>query len=362
MKRIGICNTNLEPGDAVSNDMLGMYKRLHKKGYRVRLFAFGSSLIEPPVYPIEALPEFLYDSEDLCIYHYATGWEQGLGILSRLKCRKIIKYHNVTPCEFFEGINEDYAQACTLGRKLLTRLPELGVNLYLACSDYSKQELIRAGAKASICEIVPPFHHVDRLKGLEADLAALDRFSHESVNILMVGRIAPNKSYDRLIDAFACYTREYNPKSRLLIVGGQDPKLQSYGEYLKNRIARNRLEKKVVFTGKVSDAALKAYYLVADIFLITSKHEGFCVPMVEAMSMKIPIVAVSGSAVTGTLGDSGILWEEFDPELIAASANAIASDEHLRFALGEMGWKRYQAYFSNERIENDFLRVLGPFL
>ena len=362
MKRIGICNTNLESGDAVSNDMLGMYERLREKGYQVRLFALGTTLSEPVVYPIETLSDFVYNTEDLCLYHYATGWEQGLNILSRLKCRKIIKYHNVTPCEFFEGVNEDYAQACTIGRELLTKLPEMDVDLYLACSEYSKQELIRAGAKASICEIVPPFHHVERLKGLEADLAVLDRFSDESVNLLMVGRIAPNKGYDRLIDAFDCYTREYNPKSRLLIVGGQDPKLQSYGDFLKNRIAGSGLEQKVFLTGKVSDAALKAYYLIADIFLITSLHEGFCVPMVEAMSMKIPIVAVSGSAVTGTLGNSGILWEEFDPELIAASANAIASDEHLRFALGEMGWKRYQVYFSNEKIENEFLRVLGPFL
>ena len=362
MKRIGICNTSFEPGDAVSNDMLGMYNILLEKGYESRLFALTSSLSEPAVHPVEALPAFVHGAEDLCIYHYATGWEQGLNLFSSLACRKIIKYHNVTPSEFFEDINEDYAQACRLGRKLLTKLPEMGVDLYVACSDYSRKELIEAGAEASKCGIVPPFHHIDRLKELNADLGALDLFDDEAVNLLMVGRIAPNKGYDRLIDSFACFTREYNPTSRLLIVGGQDQKLQSYGDYLKNRIAKCGLENRVFFTGKVSDAALKAYYLVADIFLIASIHEGFCVPMIEAMSMKIPIVAVAGSAVTGTLGDSGILWEEFDPELIAASVNAIASDEHLRFALGEMGWKRYQAYFSNEKIENEFLRVLGPFL
>ena len=266
MKKIAICNTSYEFGDAVSNDMLGMYNVLVEKGYGVRLFALEPSPSDPPVHSIDTLPEFVHDREDLCIYHYATGWEHGLSILSRLKCRKIIKYHNVTPPEFFEGINADYVQVCTLGRKLLTKLPEMGIDLYLADSEYNNQELIGAGAKPSKCEIVPPFHHVDRLKRLDADLAWLDRFNDESVNILMVGRIAPNKGYDRLIDSFACYAREYNPGSRLLVVGGNDPKLESYKACLEDQIVRNGLKDSVFFTGKVSDAVLKAIYLVADIF------------------------------------------------------------------------------------------------
>lgn len=361
MKRIAICNTNLESGDAVSNDMLGMYRILLEKGREVRLFALETSSLDPPVHPIAAMPEFLHGREDLCIYHYATGWEYGLNILSSLRCRKIIKYHNVTPPEFFEGINVDYTQVCTLGRELLMKLPEMGVDLYLADSEYNRKELIGAGAKASRCEIVPPFHHVDRLKGLDADIVLLDRFNDEYVNLLMVGRIAPNKGYDRLIDAFACYAREYNTKSRLLIVGGQDKKLQSYGDHLKNRIVRSGLVDSIHFTGKVSNATLKAIYLISDIFVNTSRHEGFCVPMIEAMSVKIPIVAVAGSAVTGTLGDAGFLWEEFDPELIAASVNAIVTDEDIRFGLGEMGWERYDRHFSNKKIENDFLQVMGSF-
>jgi len=362
MKKIAICNTSFEPGDAVSNDMMGMNKILVKMGYAVQVFAEAASLSTLTVLPIEALPEFVEDPEDICIYHYATGWDKGLNILSNIRCYKVVRYHNVTPPEFFCGICNDYFQVCEYGHRALQELPKLGVNVYLACSEYSKRELVLAGAEESDCGVVPPFHQVDRLKGIESDLLELDRFNDEFVNLLMVGRLAPNKGYDRLIEAFSYYSHEYNPTSRLLIVGGLDQKLQSYKVHLKNQIARSGLEKKVFFLGKVSDAALKAYYLVADVFAIMSQHEGFCVPIVEAMSMKIPIVAVAGTAITGTVGDSGILWEEFDPEWIAASVNAIACDEHLHFSLGEMGWKRYEEYFSNEKIEHGFLRVLGPFL
>jgi len=93
----------------------------------------------------------------------------------------------------------------------------------------------------------------------------------------------------------------------------------------------------VVFTGKVSEAALKAYYLLAHVFVITSHHEGFCVPLIEAMSMKIPIVAYGKTAIPETVGKVGLVWEECDPQLIAASINKIAQEESLRLTLGEMG-------------------------
>lgn len=97
MKRIAICNTSIETGDAVSNDMIGMYQVLVNHGHKACLFAVDSKITEPHVKPMEEITQFIKAPNDILIYHYATGWDLGLKFLKDLNCRKVIKYHNVTP-------------------------------------------------------------------------------------------------------------------------------------------------------------------------------------------------------------------------------------------------------------------------
>jgi glycosyltransferase involved in cell wall biosynthesis len=117
-----------------------------------------------------------------------------------------------------------------------------------------------------------------------------------------------------------------------------------------------------VFTGGVSEATLKAYYLVADVFLITSNHEGFCVPLVEAMAMNLPIVAYSSSAIPDTAGNAALVWPERDPNLAAESINAIVKDDVVGAGLGKLGRKRYEQLFTNERIEEQFIAAIGSLI
>jgi glycosyltransferase involved in cell wall biosynthesis len=362
VRRIAICNTSIEPGDAVSNDMLGMYDVLASSGYEVRLFAETSSIENRKAEPLAQLDYFLESPDDIFIYHYATGWTQGMQLLKNLRCKKVVRYHNVTPSEFFEAVDSGYAGVCRAGRSMLADLIKMKLDLYLANSAYSKRELVQEGLQDHECRVVPPFHQVDRLQQLDADLTELARYSDDMVNILTVGRLAPNKNHPALIDAFSIYHNSYNPQSRLLIVGGDDIKLQSYTRSLRSKVRQLGLEKSIIFTGKVSDAVLKALYLAADVFMTTSLHEGFCVPLVESMSLKIPIVAFATTAVKETVGKAAIAWEEYDPELLAASIEKIMSEESLRVSLGHMGWLRYREAFTKGRIRQEFLEILEPLL
>ncbi|UCF93858.1 MAG: glycosyltransferase family 4 protein [Desulfobacterales bacterium] len=362
MKRIAIFNSSIEAGDAISNDMLGMYEVLLNQGHEAGLFAEESSVAGYPVQPIEEMRYFLAQPEDIAIYHFATGWGLGLKLLKEMKCRKVIKYHNVTPPHFFAGVNSDYEHVCRMGRWQLAELAKHEVDLYLADSEYNRRELIVFGANASRSKVVPPFHHIDRLIAIEADLEVLDCYNDEDINIVMVGRLVPNKGHQALIEAFAIYHGRYNPQSRLLIVGAEDLRLRPYTDALHQKTKNYGLENRIIFTGKVSDAALKAHYLIADVFLIVSRHEGFCVPLVEAMSMKIPVIAHACTAIPHTVGKTGIVWDEEDPELMAASVNTLAQDPDLRLALGEMGWQRYQTQYTTKQIAADFIETLSHLL
>ncbi len=112
----------------------------------------------------------------------------------------------------------------------------------------------------------------------------------------------------------------------------------------------------------MSESALKSYYLVAHVFATMSEHEGFCVPLVEAMAMKVPIVAYASSAIPETVGDAGLVWRERDPLLFAESFDALVGNEAASVALARKGRHRYECIFPNGRIETEFMKAVSEFL
>jgi glycosyltransferase involved in cell wall biosynthesis len=357
--KIGILSPSISTADAVSNDVLGMYGALSKAGNDVRIFCETNGVRDQRIFDVSKIKRFLKGTDDFLIYHYSIGWPSGLVILQELPCRKAIKYHNVTPATFFAGFSKSDERHCELGRKELTKVIQADCDLYLAASTYSMRELISSGAAAPKCFVVPPFHHIDRLATTQTDELVPIRYADGKTNILSVGRVAPHKGHLTLLEAFANYYYNCNTNSRLIIVGKGGEGLSPYSKFLRNTVNGLGLKEAVVFTGCVSDSALKAYYSVADLFVITSEHEGFCVPLVEAMSMQLPITACASTAIPETVGDAGVVWPERDPFLLAETIDFISRDTSVRSALGLRGRRRYEKMFTNQRIEETFLDTLS---
>ena len=362
MTRIAVVTPSITTGDAVSNDVLGMYDVLKQLGHETRIYAEGWSFDKPKIWPAPKIGNFLRGSSDLLIYHYSRGWDFGLELLRELKCRKVVRYHNVTPPEFSVKFSKDYARMCLEGRNQLPFIARSGCDLYMSDSAYNEQELLQEGVPESKSFVIPPFQQIDRLNAIEADREVLAGYRDGKANILMVGRVAPNKGHPTLIEAFAAYHHDYNPKSRLLIVGKCETRLKAYNRLLFDLVRRFELQDSVVFAGEVSDSALKAFYMAANVFMTTSEHEGFCVPLVEAMSMGVPIVAYGSSAIPGTIDKAGLIWNERNPYLLAESVNKIVKSESISRALGKLGLDRYQQHFTNDRIRTQFLQAAGQFL
>jgi len=362
MMNIAICTPELSYNDAASNDVNWMFRVLKESGYNVSIFAEKSNVSFPKVEHIKKINNFIKSSDDMLIYHFTIRWDRMLEIIKKLDCKKVIKNHNITPSEFFYGFYDAAAIDCKVGRQQLGIISEIGADLYLNDSMYSMYEFIGEGADRSKSFVVPPFHHINRLAKKRAVSNLLDKYNDGKTNILMVGRVVPNKGHRDLIDTFAVYNRYYSSKSRLLIVGKIDDKLIGYADYIRKRIKGYGLEEKVILTGEVSDAELKTYYLMARVFLMTSHHEGFCVPLVEAMSMKIPIVSYGSCAISGTVDRAGLVWDRMDPYLMASSINMIVENEDIYYSLGEIGWRRYKSEFTNDVIREKFLKAVGNLL
>ncbi|MFB3904460.1 MAG: glycosyltransferase family 4 protein [Acidobacteriota bacterium] len=364
MARIALCNSVIEPGDAVSNDLLSMFQALTGIGHRCALFA--ETVIEAetpaPVRPIGEAKAFLRASGSILILHFALNSEAGIELLRSCSCRKVLRYHSVTPPEFFEGVSSGYLDGCRAGKAQAALLPSLDIDLFLPDSHFCSQELVAYGVPAEKCRVVPPFHQAGLLEDVEADLNELDHWNDGSVNLLTVGRLAPNKGHALIIDAFAAYRQLYDSRSRLIIVGGLDPNLLAYSDQLHEQTRKRGVGSSVVFTGKVSLAVLKSHYLAARVLLVGSRHEGFCVPLVEAMRLRVPVVGYSCAGVRETMGDAGLLWDEADPVLIAASIQRVVSDQSLAYRMTDAGWSRYAIRFSNSRVKDRFLESLRGIL
>src|ERR1700730_9249068 len=217
----------------------------------------------------------------------------------------------------------------------LAKVAEFG----LADSEYNRKELEEAGFVNTA--VVPPLVTWDDFdRASDPDVAR--ELSDERTAILAVGQILPHKAIQDVVAGFAKY-RESDRSAHLYLVG---PTAMSGGylDRVRGDIRRLGLENAVTLTGSVTVEQLVAYYRGATAFLTLSEHEGFCVPLLEAMRSDLPVVAHPAGAIPETLGDGGILLETKTPEAVAAQLERVVGDHALRKGLIEKGRHRVEAF------------------
>jgi len=359
MSRIAILSLTIAPGDAVGHDALEMRRVLTAEGHDVELFSCHGVQESSTTRDFHDLQAYLGDDPSaVLLYHHAIGWDAGAECVLQAKCRRVLCYHNVTPGRFFAGYANRSVLMCRRGREQLSALARAGCDLYLSDSGYNQSELLVEGAPEEHCVVVPPFHQVDQLVHAESDQVVLAACAGWD-NVLFVGRRAPNKGHRFLIDAFAAYAEHYSSRSRLVLIGKEDRALVDYGLQLREQARRLGVGDRVVFVDRANEAQLRAYYAAAAALVVTSEHEGFCVPVIEAMALGVPVIAWSTTAVTDTVGDAGILWDDPEPFLLAQSIDSVVRDTDLRTLLTRRGHRRYEERFSTKRIEKGFLAAFG---
>ncbi|MGH9207142.1 MAG: glycosyltransferase, partial [Acidimicrobiales bacterium] len=157
-------------------------------------------------------------------------------------------------------------------------------------------------------------------------------------DLLFVGRIVPNKAQHDLVRAFYMYRKLYDPSARLHLVGRSE--WSTYDQAVNQLIHELDLEKAVRLPGQVSQGALAAYYEAADVFVSASDHEGFCVPLLEAMHHRVPVVAYGAAAIPETVGSAGVVIDSKSPLTMAAAIHRVAGDPNLSERLANAGDKR----------------------
>jgi len=347
-RNIHLVVPNLAPYDAVGNDVAQMRIALMESGHVVRVF---SEAIDPACAsiadPIDRVPRDLWKSSDtILIYHHSIGWPRGEEILFNTDNKVILRYHNITPAHFFAPFSLPFTEACETGIESTKRIVKLPNLLFVGASSYNCQDLISYGANPDACSVLPPFHLTEELGREMFDIETVSRYAGATVNILFVGGVKPNKGHAHAISAFAEYHRNYNDRSRLIFAGNMDERLGKYLDSLKSLARHLRVAEHIIFTGRLTNAQIKSLYVSADIFLCASEHEGFCVPLVESMYFRVPVVAWGNTAVPETMGDYSAVIQKWDEFAFAAQIDRIVEDAEIAEHLGTTGRRRYQEAFS----------------
>lgn len=312
-------------GDAVSNDVIALKGAIEKLGYKTEIYADTSDKRLPKnlVKPLAKLPKFGRD--DVVIYHMAIGSELNY-TFGNMECKKVMVYHNITPPKFFERYNQGATNLTKEGYKAVKWLADK-VDYCIADSEYNKSDLIKMGYKCRI-DVLPIMIPFDDYRK-EPDAEVIKKYKDGYTNILFTGRIAPNKCQEDVIRSFAYYKKHYNEKSRLILVGSESVFI-NYKDRLMKYIDMLGVEEDVIFSGHIKFSEILAFYNVADVFLCQSEHEGFCVPIVEAMFFGIPIVAYNSSAVGETMGNGGVLLNGKNALETAGVIDYVVKNEEVR--------------------------------
>lgn len=363
--RVSIINLNLVNADAIGQSMLHQLRFHQRRGDEVRVFVMhGPDGIPADLAKVVRVVDGIdligrqdefFQSSDLYVYHYPKYYDLMDSIKTLDHGAVVFYYHNVTPPELWgtESGREEQAQ----GQAAVAKFANLS-DLVVTVSPYNADELANDyGVSRERIRIMPLAAPMDRFKPGEADLNLVRRYGLAGKEVLLyVGRVAGNKRVDLLVDALA-KVKAQRPNAVLLIVGDNDSNA-AFAEMtgkIRARIRQLGLENDVIFTGRVDEVS--PYYHLAALYVSASFHEGFGVPLVEAMASGVPIVTTNAGAQPWVLGDAGIQVTPGDTDELAAQIIKVLNDDSLYGELVQRGLQR-AVDFSLEAYDGNWGQII----
>lgn len=300
-------------GDAITNQMLHLQRRLRSLGYVSDIYAehIGDGLAEL----VRPISELVDRPATLLLVHHSMG-HTAFEYLERSTLPMVTVFHSITPAHFFD--DPVIRHFVRVGFQQLQRLASR--SLYgVADSNHNRHQMYDAGFRS--VRVLPVRTDFEQLHRARAERTEVSR------DWLFVGRVVPNKRQLELVRAFAIHHAAF-ATAHLHLVG--DLSMQGYVDAVRAEIDHHGLRDHVTLHGKVSERQLVERYRDAGVFVCASEHEGFGVPLLEAMAAGIPVVARAEAAVAETLGGAGVLVTTTDPSSTAAIARILEVDDGLR--------------------------------
>ena len=328
-------------GDAVGDSARAVRDQLRARGHSSDLFAL--TIDDDLVDDVRPFDDPDAGEGDVTILHFAVPSPMSEA-LAGLPHGRVLQYHNITPAHFFASYDPAIFRVTAVGRRELASLAGR-VDLALGDSEYNRRELEALGFERT--GVFPIVVDTDRLTSAPRR-PALERLLDDGLaNILFVGRLAPNKRIEDHIRLAEHYKRYVDTEYRFVFVG-RTTAVPSYYAAIRSLVLEYEMPAdRFLFTGPVPNEDLAAYYRTARAYVSLSEHEGFCVPLIEAMACDVPILAYGAAAVPETLGGAGVCFTPKDLEHAAELLGLLVYDDALRARVIE-GQRRRMSAFGTE--------------
>jgi glycosyltransferase involved in cell wall biosynthesis len=315
---------SMEVGDSVSNGVLYIQRLLRELGFISEIFVHRRDLNINLKHNIHHISEYIPNENNLLFYHHSIG-HGGHDEIMSFADKKVLIYHNITPSHFFKG-NSHIQALCDLGREQL-RVSAHNFISSFGDSDYNCDELRYYNyPDPKTLTLLLDFQ---KQAQFEPNQELIQRYI-STYNMIFVGRVVSNKMQHQLIDLAYALKNMGMKNFKIHIIGGaSEPK---YMKFLKSYSKDLGLSKEINITGKVSDEDLTSYYHLADLYISISEHEGFGMPLVEAMKYDIPVLAYNAGGTATTIPKEGLL-EKKAPSYVAKQIFKLQQDPYFRVDL-----------------------------
>ena len=327
----------LSYGDAISTEVLALQSALRELGLESEIYALHEhNRLKGRSRKFHTLTDC---SEADIILHYSIGsplndlyanWNRG---------HRVLVYHNITPAKWFRGVNNRVANDIERG---LADLPALCAksDRVWADSQFNAREIQSLGFPSSVLELPIAPERWNRARN-EAMYSRVKR--RGGIHVLHVGRVAPNKCIEDVIKSFYYLNKFIEPKSTLWLAG-IDTDTELYSFSLRRLVRNLGLDESVEFLGGLTDEEIRSLYEASSVYVCMSEHEGFCLPLIEAMHFGLPIVGFGAGAVPETVGDGGVVVFEKRHAEIGELLLKLSQPGELRTRLISKGRERVQVF------------------
>ena len=341
----------LSYGDAISGEVIAIKRILEENGFNSDIYSINTH----PKYKglTKSYKELSKDTKDKIILHYSLGSDLNRVYKNLDNSKRMLIYHNITPAKFFEGVNPRIVNDIESG---LSELPKLlkKTDLIISDSEYNASDIKKLGFDSKVLPLLYDNKKwdIEENQGIKNILR-----KNNTINILHTGRLAPNKCIEDIIKSFYFLHHKIEKNSKLYLIG-IDIDTEIYSFMLKDLVNTLNLKDSVYFCGSVADSELKAFYKNSHVYLCMSEHEGFCVPILEAMNFSLPVVSYESCALKDTVGNGGILVNEKKHEYIGELLYKVATDKIIREEMILAGHERVKE-FSEGNFTRNLLNLLG---
>lgn len=347
-----------ELSDSIGHDLAFQFRALQNAGIKARVFAgqFQANLYpDIPIEPAASLRGIIEKCPAPIIYHWVVGWDEIDDWLMNVASPVIIRWHNNTPPWFFAPYSPERIVQTLRGFSSIVRMAQHPKVLFWAGSDFTLSQLEVLGIYRERARVVyPASFYIENSLRSRPDTE--QEHSKNVLKILFVGRVTPNKGHKHILLSAHCVKQMVKQRVEVYFAGRSDPAMQNYVQELKD--LAKRLDLSAHILGEVTQSKLTELYQTCDVFACLSEHEGFGLPVLEAMCNGLPVVGYRTAAVAETLAGHPLCVDRIDYNDIARRICVAAEYGELRDALYQFQIDHILPRFSKQVIEGQIFQSL----